>query len=308
MRVFEYETGGYKLVCSASEAEKEAGVIVTGYKGSGSNLDIPDVVEGFGETYKVTAIGKKAFMACTVLRNVSIPGTVSTIGDWAFAGCRQLRTVIFRGSYSKFRSIDIATGVFSDCMLIENICIASPEENDLSFLLAVVIHRMKAEYLLKDVDLGHHEWYGKWDMALDIYLDQKDDEGYTDLILCGEEDWGTTPEKYINNVRRNKAMLCFVRLMHDVYLDRNHRHKFETYLLEKGKNKDSDEAWQILRDELSDKVEYFRLYADIGGISEEVIDDMLIGLGEQHAEAKAFLIRYKQEKYNKTDIFDSFTL
>lgn len=306
MKYFEYAAGGFVLMCTLSDEDRKA--VITGYKGGGSNLNIPDMVDARGVNYRICSIGKKAFMACTALRSVSIPGTVELIGDWAFSGCRQLKDVFFRGSYNEFRSTDIAVGVFTDCFKIENICIDTCDKNDLSALLATVIHRMKAEYLLKDTDLGYPEWYGKWDMALDIYLAQSDDEGYTDMVLCGEEDLMASPEEYITDIRRNKAGLCFIRLLNDACLSPDYRRRFEAYLLDKGIDGESDEAWQALRDDFSDRVEYFRLYADIGGISAGVIDDMLIGLGEQHAEAKAFLIGYKQDNYNKEDIFDSYKL
>ena len=54
--------------------------------------------------------------------------------------------------------------------------------------------------------------------------------------------------------------------------------------------------------------EYFKLFADIGGINEENFDGLLIDMGENYAEMKAFFIGYKEKQMGGKDFFDIFSL
>ena len=63
-------------------------------KGYTGHIVIPEKVEHEGKTYKVTAIGREAFMGNSELYSVYIPPTVQTIGKGAFMQCRSLKEVI----------------------------------------------------------------------------------------------------------------------------------------------------------------------------------------------------------------------
>ena len=57
------------------------------------DIVIPATATNAGKTYKVTAIGTRAFDGCLDLDNVVIPEGVTAIGDSAFFGCNQPFTV-----------------------------------------------------------------------------------------------------------------------------------------------------------------------------------------------------------------------
>ena len=84
---------------------------LTKYKGSGTEVTIPDTLSGskvvsFGEIFKnnkniskvvignnVTSVFPYAFYRCSGLQSVTIGNGVTSIGDWAFYNCRGLKSV-----------------------------------------------------------------------------------------------------------------------------------------------------------------------------------------------------------------------
>lgn len=59
-------------------------------------LTVPAAVKINGASFKVTAIGNKAFQKCTVLSKVTIGGSVAKIGKSAFQGCGKLKAITFQ--------------------------------------------------------------------------------------------------------------------------------------------------------------------------------------------------------------------
>ena len=108
----------YMKVCDpGAEGEENASYIVlgisfprtyqavaAGYEGS---LEIPAYIDGL----PVRKIGEAAFIQCTKLGSVSIPGTVREIGDRAFADCWQLTNIVFEAGVSR-----VGNGAFSNCI------------------------------------------------------------------------------------------------------------------------------------------------------------------------------------------------
>ncbi len=79
--------------------------VITGYSGSGGNIDIPITLGG----YPVSRIGDGAFKGNTSITSVSINGTV-TIGAGAFSGCTKLSSLTVSGIVNS-----VEQKAFADC-------------------------------------------------------------------------------------------------------------------------------------------------------------------------------------------------
>lgn len=288
-------------------------VTVIGYEGNESSIVLADdAISG----KKIVAIGKKAFLGVKSIKRISLPGTVQRIDDWAFSGCSHLKSITVRDE----KNVVFGKGVFDNCEELENVLIGYNEPDDISLLLGAAVWRLPAPYLFMDPDIGSSNWINSWDMALNNFLNSKDDEGYTDRVLCGEEDISydgigsvdgellSDGINYLVETRKRKCYLCFLRLKASDGLSYEKREAFIAYLKNHGKGMEGEEAWEVLKDDLKGRIEYLKLYADIGGIEIDRIDDMLASLGEDYAEGKAFLIKYKQDNNNSKDYFQGLML
>lgn len=300
---YRIESGSYQFLFRI----EEAGAVITGYEGLGSRMWVPDEVSLGERSYPFVKIEKKALLANKSLREISMPGSIASLEDWALAQCENMQTVIFRSRGSLERSF--GRGVFDRCNHIQNICIGSDQVDDLSALLGAVIHKMPAQYLLRDEELGKPSWYQKWDQCLLNFLKEPDVDGYTDMVLCGEEDIFYQEPDFAVNKRKRKCALSMLRLLHPTNLEESVHNIFMDYLLEHTKGCKSEEAWQVILEEYGEQVAYYELLASIGGITKENIDAMLADMGERFAEAKAYMLSYKQSHYGDTeDAFSIFEL
>lgn len=304
--------GGITCLYEIDEDKKE--IVICGFEGSDSRVKIPDFLLADKE-YKLTKVGKKAFLGAKFLKEISLPKTVEMFEDWAFAGCNHLERIIIRGdsSNSVIRPT-FGKGVFESCEALESILLGYEEEDDFSILLGAAIWRLPAPYLFMDPELGNESWFASWDRSLENYLRQKDDDGYTDRVLCGEEDISydgigsvdgellSDGTNFLIETRKRKCILCFLRLKACLNLSEEKKQIFVEYI------KTHNEAWLVLKDELKGKIEYLKLFAELGGIDISKIDDMLIDLGEDYAEGKAYLIRYKQDNSGGNDFFSNLLL
>lgn len=71
------------------EVLEDETVAVTEYKGTGTEVVIPDTIEGKA----VTSIGAEAFSCCAELKQVTIPDSVTEIGRAAFYACTGLEQI-----------------------------------------------------------------------------------------------------------------------------------------------------------------------------------------------------------------------
>lgn len=83
-------------------------------------VNIPKTVTHDGVTYRVTAIGDRAFMKCVALTDVTIGGYVTTIGNAAFMYCTSLTSVEL-GNYV----ITVNEDAFNGCSALTSLTIGS---------------------------------------------------------------------------------------------------------------------------------------------------------------------------------------
>ena len=75
--------------------------------GIGTHADVEVIIPKYIGTYKVTAIGEKAFADCSSVTSIQIPDTVTSIGTRAFYGCTGLTEITIPASVT-----DIGSQIF----------------------------------------------------------------------------------------------------------------------------------------------------------------------------------------------------
>ena len=196
-------------------------------------------------------------------------------------------------------------GILEGATAIEEICIGYEEPDDLAYLLATVVSKLPAPFLLRTENLGSEEWYDSFDLSLDSFLKESDMGGYSERVLCGEEDisydgigsvdgelLGET-EAFVRDKRKQKAGLCMLRLLHDTGLSDGYREVFRDYIKEHSLGKPDESAWLMLKDSFGNNVKLVELYCEIVKPDRVTVGKMLSGLGKSNPETKSFLIEYK---------------
>ena len=77
------------FLCSISKVNGDTYAVITGYRGSDTDIRIPEKINGV----KVAVISDCAFEGCESLKSVAIPDSVTSIGRNAFKGCASLTSV-----------------------------------------------------------------------------------------------------------------------------------------------------------------------------------------------------------------------
>lgn len=282
----------------------EKTAVLTGYTGRDTVLAVPETVDGF----PVVWIGKKAFLSNKMLRRVTLPDSLMGIGDWAFACCGGLETVAL-----PYRKLEIGQGVFKECLSLSRISDSAEtaEREDTAFLLAATVGLLDAFYLFTPENAGSESWLAGFDARMETQMSLPDHEGFSKMLLCGEEDCGsrdTDVGYYMEQKRRGKVRLAMLRLFHDYGLKEGFRKTLTAYLLAHVKGCESEETWQVILEEHGDEKPYYELLTGIGGVTEENFQAMMEDMGERHAEMKAYLMRYHDSLRKKEDAFAAFAL
>ncbi|MCM1063997.1 MAG: leucine-rich repeat domain-containing protein [Eubacterium sp.] len=290
------------------ETEKESGgrsVRITQFQGLASQVEVPERIQGM----PVRSVDRKAFLSKKNLRRIWLPDTLEEIGDWAFAYCGNLAEIRI-----PCRAVRFGKAVFMECKGLKRISVARQlwEESGAAFpaeLMAAAVTVMDAAYLLDMEAAGTEEWIGKWDARLSSVLHVPDQEGFSRQVLCGEEDYGSTDlAAYMNGRRKEKARLCFLRLLYDQGLSAPFRQELEDYLRSHTKGQDSEEAWQVILREHGAEREYYQLFAAIGCVSEDNLNEMLTEIGGEYPEMKAYFLRCGEKADGAEDFFAGLEL
>lgn len=280
---------------------------ILGYRGKDTELVIPALIDNC----PVTHIGKKTFLSNKMLRQISLPESVVRIDDWAFAYCAKLRKVIL-----PYHRMEIGQGIFKECFELEQIVDESADErekktDDIGYLLAASMNILDAFYLFDFENAGNTDWISQWDARMQSVMERGDAEGFSKMLLCGEEDYGSKENNldyYMEQRRREKVRLAMLRLMHDYGLESSVRSKLEAYLLDHIKGQQTEETWKVILEEYGDDLKYYQFLTELGGVTADNFQAMMEDMGESHTEMKAYLMKYHSEQQSKADAFAAFEL
>ena len=280
---------------------------ILGYRGKDTELVIPAVLGG----YAVTHVGKKAFLSNKMLRQISLPESIVRIDDWAFAYCTKLNKVIL-----PYHRMEIGQGIFKECFELEQIVDEGADEReskttDIAYLLAASMSRLDAFYLFNFENAGKDDWISQWDARMQSVMNREDAEGFSKMLLCGEEDYGSKENNldyYTEQRRREKVRLAMLRLMHDYGLEHSVRTKLEEYLLAHIKGQQTEETWKVILEEYGDDLKYYQFLTELGGVNADNFQAMMEDMGESHTEMKAYLMKYHSRQQRKEDAFAAFEL
>lgn len=282
-------------------------VEITGSRGRDTVIEIPAQLEGL----PVTRIGKKAFLSNKQLREISLPESLTGIDDWAFACCAKLAKITL-----PYRRLELGQGIFRDCFSLAQIMDGEAAEQDkkmtdVSYLMAAAVCALDAFYLFDPEAAGSEEWFARWDVRLRAVMEMPDAEGFSKMLLCGEEDYGSREnnlDHYTGQQRRKKVRLAMCRLMHDTLLSSKDKEMLTAYLLSHRKGQETEETWQVVLEEYGDDITYYRFLTEIGAVDKENFQEMLAELGEGHTEMKAYLMEYYGGLRAGEDPFAAFAL
>ena len=280
---------------------------VTGYRGKDTDLVIPEMFDGCA----VTCIGKKAFLSNKMLRQISLPESVVRIDDWAFAYCAKLNKIIL-----PYHRMEIGQGIFKECFDLEQIVDEGADERerkttDIAYLLAATMNILDAFYLFDFENAGRPDWLVQWDNRMQTVMEREDAEGFSKMLLCGEEDYGSKENNldyYTEQRRREKVRLAMLRLMHDYGLESSVRSRLEEYLLAHIKGCRTEETWKVVLEEYGDDLKYYQFLTKLGGVTADNFQPMMEDMGESHTEMKAYLMKYHSEQREERDAFAAFEL
>lgn len=275
--------------------EDKKGVEIARFEGEATSVEIPA---------GIYSIGKKAFLSCKEIRSITVPEDVEEISDWAFAYCDNLKDI-----YLPQKQMYFGRGIFRECYRLQHVYVTE-KASDVGGLMAAAVTLLDAPFLFDPVEAGSPDWISKWDTRMLQLLKTDDHEGFSKMLLCGEEDYGSKENNldyFLAQKRKAKVRICFMRLLHPIGLTVQMQKILEDYLREHTSLQASDETWQVLVEEYGEDSRYYKLFTEIGCLTKENFDVILQGCKETQPEMKAFFMKYKDEKIGYQNFFDDLT-
>ena len=294
----------------------DGNVSITGYSGEDEELKLPMNIDGL----LVRRIEKKAFMGSRKLRILNLPDSIKDVGDWAFAYCRYLEEVTFPRRHMKsgikpfLGDLRLGHIYLRERKQYPDLAWRNKSEEDkemVSVLLAHSVNLEEADYLFDTKHAGNPDWTSKLDARIRVLMEEPDEEGHTDMILCGEEDIDCTIDNFIKEKRKKKVRTAFLRLLNPYGLEDDMRMMLTDYLISHSVGCASEETWIVLRDEKGFDRKYYELYVDIGCLCHDNYQATIQDIGSGNPEMKAFFIRWNDSEAASPEdgsYFDKFDL
>lgn len=291
-----------------SVSEEESYVKIEYYRGKDISISVPERIE----EKAVKIIGKKAFLGAKTLTSITICDCVEEIGDWAFAACSGLKELII-----PFHEMKVGNGLFKDCKNLQRIMLYNVTDSfgladdlgDIAYLLASAVTGLDAQYLFDLSNVGTADWINQYDNALRQFLSKDDSEGFSKMLLCGEEDYvgdDSNLDTYQLLRKKEKVRLIMLRLLHDIGINDNDRKLFAEYL----NRYMSEVTWNVVLTEHGNDQEYFDLLIKYECINKENISQLIEQMGDRNTQMKGYLLKVKGEKFGAyaDDFFDGLEL
>lgn len=279
------------------------------YHGTGETVVVPSEVEGL----PVIAVERKAFLSCKTIRSITLPDTIEEIGDWAFAHAEQLRTITI-----PHHALTRGKELFLGCKRLREIVLDGTEEEKalrasqgLGRMLSLAVTILHDYFLFDPVEAGSDDWVRRWDEKLTELTGLDDLDGFEELWTCGEEDYEGKDydiKSYPVEKRKMKLRVVYFRLLYPYKISDAVSAVLKEYLRRHTKGTDTPEAWELIVEEHQNDLEYYRVFAESGCITEDNFDSLLDDMKDVSAEIKAYLLRYKEEHFAAGDAFASFDL
>jgi len=283
------------------------GYVLKQYRGVGTAVVLPSQIEGIN----VLGIERKAFLSCKTVRSILLPDTIESIGDWAFAHMEQLRSITVPCSLPT-RGKELFLG----CRRLREIVLNGTEEEcalrasqGIGRMLALAVTVLHDYFLFDPANVGQEEWVKRWDEKLLALIALDDLDGFEELWTCGEEDYEGKDydiQSYPVEKRKMKLRVVYFRLLHPYKISNMVKNTLMEYLCRHTKGTDAPEAWELIVEEHRNALAYYQIFAEAGCITEENFTDLLEDIKDCDAEIKAFLLRYKEEHFDRKDAFAAF--
>ncbi|MCR5417886.1 MAG: leucine-rich repeat domain-containing protein [Lachnospiraceae bacterium] len=285
---------------------EEGEATLTRYDGRDMELKIPQEADGI----PVTRIGDKAFFNNRHLTSIILPEGITAIGNWAFSHCPVLTKVSLQEGECL-----LGKSMFDEDRKLRQIKLRSDRDKKdirgIGSLLAATVLTLDAPYLLTTKIENVPEWLARWDSRMMSILGSDDMDGYTEVVLCGEEDyWNNdkSPEEFVQKKRWRKVRLCFLRLLYDKELAEADKEKLRAYLKDHTKGCETEETWLFLKKERSDDMDYLELFASVGCLTEDNFHACIADLPPDKPQMRAFLLKWQTEHLGQQDFFAALSL
>lgn len=303
MKQYELEEGIFSYI------EENGKVRLTSYQGNQAQVVIPRQIE----EHPVTEIGKKTFLGRKELKKVIVPKSVQRIEDWAFASCSQLEEIVLENE-----KVNFGKGAFQGCkslqemiILKENTFFSKEEEQQIGALLAATVNLLDTPHLFQPEIAGEKEWLLQWDARMLNFIRKDDQSGFTVVVLCGEEDYGSEENSlsyFLKQKRKSKVRLAFLRLRNPMGIMEETKEELIAYLKAHTKGCETEEAWEVVLEEHGNEKSYYEILMECNCITNDNFDGFLEDMKDNYPEMKAFLMKYKEEKLGYGDFFGSLSL
>lgn len=281
----------------------ESCVTIEYFRGRGVSVEVPETINDL----PVTIIKKKAFFGAKALRRVVIPASVDQIGEWAFASCSGLEEIVISN-----KNAQLGANIFKSCSKLSRIYTGIYEVTDknneqIAMLLALAAALGGTGHLLDLKRAGEADWIEELDSQLMLLLGKDDAEGFSKMLLCGEEDYvgdDSNLEVYCSLRKKEKLGFIFTRLINAYHMGEAAKKAFSEYLRECMPR----ETWQLVLEEHGEDSEYFDLLIKYDCINANNIAGLIEGMGDKYSGMKAYLLRKKSDMSSGNDFFDDLDI